>query len=216
MMRLKAVIFDLDGTLLNTICDLCNAVNYALDKLKIEKITVEECLSFVGSGIKTLVVRSFKGKDADIDKALALFNEYYSKNCMLDSIPYLDIVDVLKTLKNENIKIGVASNKKHEYVEKLVKHYFGSLVDAYQGESTELRRKPDGDIVYKVLKELGVETSDIAYVGDSEVDVKTAQNINCQAVFVSYGFRSYDALEEAGAKLIAKNPKELIGMLEKL
>lgn len=215
-MKIKAVIFDLDGTLVNTICDLCNAVNYALKKLKMEEITTEECLGFVGNGISSLMVKSFKDEDGDLDKALMYFNEYYKENCIAETIPYLDIINILMNLKERGIKIGVASNKKHEYVDLIVRCYFDGLVDAYQGEIPSLARKPEGDIVYSVVNRLGVSLDDIAYIGDSEVDVDTVRKIGCKGAFVSYGFRSYDTLENYGAKPIAKNPRELLGVLETL
>lgn len=215
-MRTKTVIFDLDGTLLNTITDLSNAVNYALEKMKLEKVSVEECLQYVGSGISNLLLKSFKGVDADLDKARIYFNEYYDENCTSDSVPYLDVYNMLMNLKEHDAKIGVASNKDHNYVEKICNHYFEGLVDAYQGMEDSLEKKPSPDILNKVLSKLDSNKDDMVYVGDSEIDIETAKNLGCKAIFVSYGFRGYDNLVDAGAVNIAKNPSELLELLERI
>ena len=211
-MDLKAVIFDLDGTLTDTLGDLTNSVNYALKECGFPERKKEEIRSFVGNGVRKLVYRSVPdGTAEDIaEKCLDIFKEYYRDNSLVETKPYNGIVDVLKELENKGIKIAVVTNKMHTAAVDIVEHFFGNLIDFTAGQIDGMAQKPQPDGIYLALEKLGVSKKNAVYVGDSEVDCVTANNAGIPCIGVTWGFRDREVLEAHGAEFIAEKPQEIL------
>jgi len=192
-MKYECVIFDLDGTLLDTLDDLTGAVNAALSYYGYPKRTREEIRSFIGNGVRKLMERSIpEGKDnPDYEAALSYFRDYYRQHNRDETKPYDGVLSLLKRLKAEGISTAVASNKFHVAVNELCYSYFGKLLTTAFGEDEEhgIKRKPNPDMVLAALDALGVSPEKALYVGDSEVDAQTAKNAGLDCVLVSWGFR---------------------------
>ncbi len=209
------VIFDLDGTLLYTIEDLTDGVNYALNKFGYPLKTVEEVTRYVGNGIKMLIVRCIpNGEDnPDFNRVLAEFRTYYSENCMIKTRPYDGIPELIEELSAKNIKIAIVSNKNDVAVKRLCEKYFPEHIKTAVGERDGVKRKPAPDSVFAAVAELGSSIDESVYVGDSEVDIKTAANAGMDAVLVDWGFRSRELLESLGADVIISKPDQLLTVL---
>jgi len=211
-MKYKLYIFDLDGTILDTLTDLWRAVNYTMCKTGYPTLTKEEVADRTGNGIARLVKLSLpEGVGEDVQKnALAIFKEYYVEHCADNTKPYERIKDVIATLKESGAKCAVISNKADEAVQKLAKDYFDGLFDVVVGQKDGVRQKPYPDEVESVLNELGVKAQDAVYIGDSEVDVQTAKNAGLDLIAVSWGFRGKARLIESGAKVIIDTPEQIL------
>lgn len=207
----KLIIFDLDGTLLCTLDDLTNSVNYALKQFGYPTKTVDEVRSFVGNGVQWLLKLSMPEdvSDNDFKKCFAFFKRHYAENCCVLTQPYSGIVEVLKMLKQKGIKIGVVSNKFQLAAEEVCDHYFKGLYDIVIGESEDCCRKPAPDGINKICKEFNIDKKDIVLFGDSEVDIKTAENAGIDCVSVLWGFRDKDFLIKNRAKIFVENPLEI-------
>ena len=207
-----AVIFDLDGTLLNTLEDLKDSTNYALQKFGFPQRTLDEVRSFVGNGLRMLIVRAVPAgtEDAVIDAVLQTMKLHYAENYHNKTRPYDGIEALLARLKAEGYPMAIVSNKADLVVALLRKLYFDALIPVAVGETEGVLRKPAPDMVYHALAELGVEASAAAYVGDSEVDVALARNAKLPLIAVSWGFRGREALEEAGAALVVDDAATLL------
>lgn len=208
----KAVIFDLDGTLLNSLGDLAAASNYGLKKCGYPTHEVDEYKTFVGDGRYKLIERvlpEVERVSETIDKVLALFNEYYGEHMIDMTRPYEGIAQLLDELKVQGIKIAVVSNKPHEFTTEIVKKFFGDRFDIIFGQREGYKAKPDPSAVLEVIKEFGLSKEECVYVGDSNVDIKTAKNSGLKSVGVLWGFRSKEELEKEGADYIAVNVDEL-------
>lgn len=217
---MNIVIFDLDGTLLNTLGDLYICFNYAIEKFGYPRRTLEEIKSFVGNGIKTAIERALPHKVADdeLNKIVEVFKKYYIEHMNEHTEPYDGIEDMLKELKTKGYRIAVVSNKYDYAVKGLCKKYFGDLVEIAVGESNEVNKKPAKDGVLKVLKELKAgeaEVNNAIYVGDSEVDIETAKNAKIPCISVLWGFKDKDFLEKNGASIFAEVPNDIIKIIEK-
>lgn len=209
---IQAVIFDLDGTLLNTLGDLRNAVNYALRRRGWPERTTEEVCAFVGNGIRNLMRLSMpEGMSDDvIDAGLAEFYEYYSAHMQDETVPYDGIMELLRQLKADGKKIGILSNKVHTAAVPLCRHYFGDLPDVIFGERPCVPRKPDPTSCLELMEKLGVTREETVYVGDSGVDMNTARNAGLLACGVTWGFRSRQVLLTSGANLLIDTPAGLL------
>lgn len=207
----KAVIFDLDGTLLNTLADLRTAVNLALAAYDLSERSMEEIRRAVGNGIRKLISRSVpEGIDVSLEEAVfERFQTEYKLHCSDETAPYPGVLDLLKRLREEGFLLAVVSNKADFAVQELMKQYFPNLYDEALGETEGIARKPAPDMVEEVLKRLGVEKADAVYVGDSEVDVETARNTGLLCICVTWGFREKEAFEACGAERFAGDAKEL-------
>lgn len=209
-MKYEAVIFDLDGTLLNTLGDLAASANHALTKYGLPERTVDEVREFVGNGIRLLVERSVP-EGTDVSVIDAVFNEYctyYATHARVYTKPYDGIMDMLRALREKGLRVAVVSNKIDPSVKELAEYYFGELCEIAVGERPGIGRKPCPDSVLEVMKEFG--TKKAVYVGDSEVDVETAKNAGIDGVFVSWGFRGRSGLYESGAEIIVDTAEELL------
>lgn len=210
-MRFKAVLFDLDGTILNTIPDLWHSANYALHTLGYPERTLEEVNSFVGNGVRMLMKRALpEGVDDDIwEEAVKLQKQFYNMNLAVETRPYEGIPSLLLDLKKQGYVIGTVSNKYDEAVQRLMEIYYPGVFDIALGSSDTVPLKPDRAMVDIALEKLGVSAKDTVYVGDSEVDYRTAVNAELFPVLVDWGFRSRDVLETTGATVIISYPSEL-------
>ena len=213
----RLVIFDLDGTLLNTIADLAESTNYALRCCGFPEHGVEEYLYFVGNGITKLFERALPevSRSADnISRMRTFFLEYYTEHNTDCSRPYEGIDRLLSVLSAHGVKLAVASNKYQAGTEKLIAHFFSSVpFVAILGQREGVPVKPAPDIVYEILECAGVEKGDALYVGDSGVDMQTASRAGVPGVGALWGFRSAAELLENGATYLAERPEEILAML---
>lgn len=211
---IQGVIFDLDGTLLNTLDDLCDSTNYALKQFGYPTRTLEEVRSFVGNGVKKLIERAIPDGSANenLEKCLAIFKEHYKQNMYNKTAPYSGVLDLLKELCAKNIKIAVVSNKFDGAVKELCQKYFGNLVQVAIGENEAagVRKKPAPDSVFKAMQDLKLSVEDVIYVGDSETDVQTAKNAKIDCIGCTWGFRSKQVLVDEGARYIIDTPDEIL------
>ena len=214
-MKYKIVIFDLDGTLLDTLQDLAISTNFALETCGYPKRTVEEVRRFVGNGIEKLIERAMYG-DISLDerrKILETFKSHYAEHCADHTIPYDGILPLLDRLIEAGVTIAVVSNKIDFAVQSLCKKYFGNRFSIVVGEREGIRRKPYPDSVLEVFSKTEASPREAVYIGDSEVDVETAHNANIDMISVSWGFRDKDFLRESGAKIFADSVSELERLL---
>lgn len=212
-----AIIFDLDGTLLDTLDDLRDALNHALTAHSYPTRTLDETRRFVGNGIRNLVSRGVPAgtSDAEIDAVFETFKPYYQAHCLDKTKPYDGIMELLTRLKRDGYPIAVVSNKADSAVQTLCGRFFPGLVDFAVGERQNVRRKPAPDSVLAALDALKVTKSQAVYVGDSEVDIQTARNAGLPCISVTWGFRTEKTLLEAGAERFAHTPEELWELLQK-
>jgi len=213
MPQLKLVIFDLDGTLLNTIADLAHSTNYALEQLGFPTHPIEAYRFFVGNGINKLFERALpesRKQEDNIINVRAKFLEYYDKHNTDHTCPYPGIPELLETLQSQGVALAVASNKYQLATEKLIAFYFTSIrFIAVLGQREGFPPKPDPAIVREIL-EMAVSTPEEAlYIGDSGVDMQTAINSGVESIGVTYGFRPREELEQSGARHIADTPDDI-------
>lgn len=213
----KAVIFDLDGTLLNTLDDLADSTNYALSRFGYPTRTIEEVRQFVGNGVAKLIERAIpEGKNnPNFEKCLAIFKENYAQNMYNKTAPYNGIIEMLSNLKSKGIKIAVVSNKFDLAVKELCKKYFEGFIDfaAGENEAQGIKKKPAPDTVISVLNEFNFASEDAVYVGDSDVDIMTAKNSKMPCISVTWGFRDEKFLLENGATILINAPSEIYNHL---
>lgn len=216
MYRYQAVIFDLDGTLLDTLEDLKDSVNAALSAYGCRERSLEEVRNFVGNGIRNLMIRAVEGGSGhpEFENIFQYFKDDYKKNCKNKTKPYSGILKVLKELKDEGIKLAMVSNKADFAVKELNLYYFKDLDMLAAGEKEGVRRKPAPDGVFQILKELQVEKDQVVYVGDSDVDIQTAKNADIPCISVLWGFREKQFLINQGGTVFAETPEELLNLLK--
>lgn len=210
--KYKAVIFDLDGTLLDTLDDLWSSVNHTMKVFGYPERTRNEVRAFVGNGVDRLIELCLPGGADDINRnaAISEYRRYYNENSEVYTKPYDGIVELIAKLTEAGIKVSVVSNKIHLSTVTLCKKYFSAIeIVCGEREAEGIRRKPHPDTVLQVAKELGVDISECVYVGDSEVDVETAKNACMDCIAVLWGFRDRDYLESRGAQIFASDTKEL-------
>ncbi|MCQ2505771.1 MAG: HAD family hydrolase [Lachnospiraceae bacterium] len=205
-------IFDMDGTILYTLDDITNAVNYVLDKYSFPKRTVEEVRFFVGNGLRKTLERSVsEGTSQEtIDAIYPELTEYYKEHANRFTRPYDGIVDVIKELRERGMKTAVVSNKRDEAVKKLCDKYFDGCFDMAMGDREGIALKPAPDMVNMVINAMGVTKDECLYIGDSDVDLLTAENSGIDCIGVAWGFRGKRFLEEHGAETIIEKPEELL------
>ena len=213
----ELIVFDLDGTLLDTLQDLTDAVNVSLSKNGGGKRTEKEVRSFLGDGMRILVKRAL-GEDyaQHWEQAVADFSAYYTANSANKTKPYEGIIELLKELKNRRIKTAVLSNKPDNTTKRLSERFFEGLMTEAVGENEcmGIRKKPAPDALFSLLERLGVEKEKTVYVGDSEVDIQTAQNAGVACISVSWGFRDKEFLAENGATVFVDTPMDILKLIE--
>lgn len=207
----KAIIFDLDGTLLDTLSDLTDSVNYALGTMGYPQRSEREVRMFVGNGVKKLIDRCIPDESDEVRAdVLKVFVEHYKSNMTNKTKPYLGITQALERFRSMGYKIAIVSNKFDAAVKKLSDMYFAAMIDEAIGESERVRKKPAPDSVLTAMELLKTDKGSAVYVGDSDVDVLTAHNASIKCIGVTWGFRDRDVLEKAGADYIASTALELI------
>lgn len=215
MGKIDTIIFDLDGTLLNSLEDLRVSVNYALYGFKYPKQTLDMVRRNVGNGIEKLMERSLPdGKDnVNYEVCLEIFKEHYKTHMSVNTKPYPHILETLAALKSRGYKLAVVSNKFDAAVKPLCQKYFKSLIDVAIGQSKDTKKKPAPDTVYMALDELESSAETSIYVGDSEVDIQTAKNSGMDCISVSWGFKTKEFLEQNGASVIIDTPLEIFNYI---
>lgn len=212
---MKACIFDLDGTLTDTLESLAFSVKETLKEMGLPQITTDECRSFVGNGARYLMERSLEAAGdrelSRIEEGMEVYGRIFDENCTYLVTPYEGITGTLMQMKDKGIKLAVLSNKPHRQTKKVVERIFGEDVfDCVQGQKEGIARKPDPVGIYRLLEEMQAGREECLYVGDSEVDVETGRNAGVRMVGVSWGFRSREVLRAAGAGTIIDSPEELM------
>ena len=216
MSKINTVVFDMDGTTLDTLLDLVGAVNYVLKKYNMPTHEPNEYRQFFGNGIKYAFKCAVpKGTPIEVvDEMIPTFKSYYDIHCLDNTRPYDGILELMKILKEHNYKIAIVSNKIDSAVQELHQKFFKDYVDVAIGEKPGINRKPAPDMVYEALKRLGSTQKEAVYVGDSEVDYQTAVNSSLQCILVLWGFRDKEQLVGFNAEF-AEKPSDIFDLLRK-
>lgn len=212
---MKACIFDLDGTLTDTLESLTYSVNETLKEMELSPITDKECESFVGNGAKVLMECSLRAAGEEnldrLNEAMERYGRIFDANCTYHVTSYDGVEEMLGRLKESGIRLGVLSNKPHQQTVKVVREIFGEdIFDCVQGQQETVARKPDPAGVFRLMEKMQVTEEECLYVGDSEVDIRTGRNAGVKTVSVTWGFRTREELEAAEAGTIIDIPGELL------
>lgn len=214
MKRYKNYIFDLDGTLLDTLDDLTASTNYALHEFGMPVYSRDQIRMFVGNGVRKLIERAVPGgaTNEKFEEVLSVFQQHYLQHGMDHTVPYAGIVDLLTKLRAEGRRVAVVSNKFCAATEELCDSFFGELVEVAIGENEAagIKKKPSPDTVVEAMRQLGATCDDTVYVGDSDVDVQTAKNSGIPCISVLWGFRDKDFLLAHGAETFVASPMDII------
>ena len=215
--KITTVIFDLDGTLLDTLEDLKNATNYALKQCGMPERTLSEVRQFVGNGVRNLMIRAVPQgeRNPDFERAFGIFKAYYGEHCNDATKAYDGIPELLQELKSAGYAMAIVSNKIDSAVQDLNSRYFPQ-VDVAIGDRENLKRKPEPDSVFLALEELGRTREEAVYVGDSDVDLATARNAGLPCISVLWGFRDREFLVEHGAISFVEYPMEITGVFSRM
>lgn len=210
-MKYKSYIFDLDGTLLDSLTDLAASCNYALRMNNMPERTVEEVRMFVGNGVKKLMERAIpNGMDNKLfDKTYSDFRRHYLEHNLDHTCPYPGVMKMLESLRDAGCGIAVVSNKFYAATQNLVSYFFGDYVSVAIGERENIRKKPAPDTVIEALRQLNADKNTAVYIGDSDVDIMTAENCGMPCISVLWGFRSKKFLIEHRAQLFVEKPSEI-------
>ena len=211
-MRYKTLIFDLDGTLLDTLQDLASATNYTLGKHGFPLRSVDEVRMFVGNGIRKLIERAVpQGTSDEVqEQVFADFNVYYKEHCADTTCAYPGVLELLKEARRLGCQTAIVSNKADYGVQELAKQYFPGLLDAACGEQTGIARKPAPDMLLAVMAKLGADKQSTVYIGDSDTDLLTAANTGVPCIAACWGFRGRDFLLEHGATILAERVEDVL------
>ena len=212
---MKACIFDLDGTLTNTLESMTYSVNLTLKEMGLSQITKDQCRMFVGNGARVLIEESLKvsgdPKASRIEEGMKIYGRIFDQNCTYHVTPYEGIPEMLKALKDRGIHLAVLSNKPDRQTVQVVKEIFGdNIFDDAQGQKDGIRRKPAPDGVWYLMEQMQVSKEECLYIGDSEVDAATGKNAGLKTIGVLWGFRDRKTLETAGADHLIERPEELL------
>ena len=215
---ITTVIFDMDGTVLNTLDDLAFSVNYVLTRFGMPVHCTEDYRLFFGSGIRyALQCAVPEGTEEEtIDQMLPVFREHYNAHCLDKTGPYAGVPELMRNLRGQGYKLAIVSNKIDSAVKELNAKFFHADVAVAIGEREGIRRKPAPDTVIRALAELGSAKDEAVYVGDSEVDLQTASNAGLPCITVLWGFRDKEFLAEQGATVFANSPKEVFDLLKQM
>ena len=214
-MRYKAVLFDMDGTVLDTLGDLANVVNHVLGEFGMPLHSRAEIATYLGNGAGWLIAHAVpEGTDEGlVREILRVYQPWYDAHCAILTAPYPGIPEMMARLRDAGVKQAVISNKQDSAVRLLAAEHFPGLLEAAVGESPSVRRKPNPDAVLEALRAMGVERGEAVYVGDTEVDLETARNAGLDGASVGWGFRTEAALRAAGAERIFHSADELCAWL---
>ncbi len=216
-MKYKLVVFDLDGTILNTLEDLADSTNYALRENGLPERSIEQVRCFVGNGIRKLMERAVpEGTEEAVIRCVhESFTAHYKVHCADKTKAYDGVLELLRALRDAGCMTAVVSNKADYGVQTLCQDYFPGLFDFAVGEREGIRRKPNPDSVNEVLEKLKVRREDAVYIGDSDVDIQTAKNAGLDCISVTWGFRGREFLLQHGAVKFAETPEEIYGEILK-
>lgn len=210
---IRTIIFDLDGTILDTIQDLTNAVNYTLNQFKLPNITSVEAKSFLGYGASYLLNQAKKMCPVQTDELLKVYIPYMESHNQIESQPYEGIMDLLNELKGK-YRLGIVSNKHQEALDMVVDKYFKGYFDIVIGDQVNQPKKPDPYPLLKAIQYLDSSIDETLYIGDTEVDLKTAKSAHVKVVAVTWGFRSLDELKKENPNFIIDEPKQLMDLIK--
>ena len=215
-MKFDAIVFDLDGTLIDTLEDLKDSVNFALNKFGFPERNLDEIRSFVGNGVKRLVYLSVPdGTDEETSaKCLEIFKEHYKGNSRNKTAPYEGIPEMLEKVQAAGFKTAVVTNKIQDAAIEIIRSFFGGKIDVIIGQVDGVAQKPEPDGVWLALEKLGADRSKAVYIGDSEVDCMTAHNAGLPCIGVTWGFRSREVLEENKAEFIVDSPEKILDCVQ--
>ncbi len=216
MQKIKYIVFDMDGTLLDSLTDLHNSLNHCFDKVGFQRRTYREVRSFVGNGIRTLIERAVPQGTSEekIEEIFVMFKEHYMVHCADFTAPYDGIMEMLDGLKKRGYRMAIVSNKADAAVKVLTEEFFGNYIEVAVGDMEGKRKKPAPDLVWLAMEQLGGATKEnTIYVGDSEVDYETAVNSELRCISVLWGFRDRELLEDRGACCFASKPMDVVGIL---
>ncbi len=213
-MKYSTVLFDFDGTLLYTIPDLADAVNFALEKYGYPTHDYPTVQSFVGNGVRLLVSRALPGgeENPDIEKVFAAFGEYYDEHCVDKTAPYDGVMELLREINERGLKTAIVTNKYQEAAEELRRRFFADYIPLIVGDIKGRERKPDAAPVFAALDSLGASAEGAVYIGDTEVDMKTAQNSGLDFIACAWGYRTREFLENLGVT-IADTPADVLKLI---
>lgn len=216
---MKACIFDLDGTLTDTLNSIAYSVNMVLREMELKEISDEQCTAFVGNGARYLLEHALavsgEAASARIEEAMERYGRIFQENCTYLVKPYEGIPELLKAMQERGMKLSVLSNKPDRQTKKVVREVLGEEnFDFVMGQTEGIRRKPEPDGVYELMKKMGVSKEECLYIGDSEVDITTADRAGVTSVIVTWGFRTKQQLLEAGAKNLADQVDDIFKYIE--
>ncbi len=211
----KAIVFDLDGTLLDTLTDLAASTNYALRSCGMPEHSIDDVRRFVGNGVRMLMTRAVPDGESNprFDEAFSVFRQHYMQHCLDTTCPYPGIMEALAGLKEKGMMLAIVSNKMQAATEELRQHYFSQYIDVAIGESAAIRKKPAPDTVNEALRLLGISHDEAIYVGDSDVDIDTARAAMMPCASVLWGFRDRQFLLNHGATRLLSSPEELLSLV---
>ncbi len=208
---MKLIVFDLDGTLLNTLQDLTDSVNFAMDELGLNRYTAEQVRLMVGNGVAKLMERAVTEADIRLkDKAISLQRKYYAEHNGDNTFPYAGIEDMLRSLKRLGYVIAVHTNKDQNAAQTLCSAFFDGLIDYVCGTTDDGITKPNPEKILRLAESLSAEISNVVYCGDSDVDIATAHNLGAECISVTWGFRDGKFLQDCGAKHLVSAPEEVV------
>lgn len=213
--KYELLVFDMDGTILNTLVDIMDAVNYSLSNMGFSERSYEQVRSYVGNGARVLMTKAL-GDNATkemIEKGVEYFRSYYNVHCKDKTAPYDGIMDLLHKVKDLGYKLAVVSNKPDDAVKILVDKYFDNVFDFSLGERADIEKKPAPDMVNLCLKELNVDRNKAIYIGDSDVDYNTAKNSGLDVILVTWGFKDRSFLETFNANNYADKPEDILSFI---
>lgn len=216
----KGCIFDLDGTLTDTLDSLTFSVNETLKELELPEITKEQCEAFVGNGARVLIEKALAAAGEPdlgrLNEAMEIYGRIFDANCTYHVIPYAGIRKLLESMKQSGLSLAVLSNKPHRQTVHVVESVFGKeMFRVVQGQKEGVPRKPDPAAALSIAEQLGADVEEIVYIGDSEVDIATGTAAKMPTVGVSWGFRKREVLEKAGAEYIADCPEDIMKWIKK-
>lgn len=217
MPKYTTIIFDLDGTLMNTLDDLTISTNYALSQMGFPTRTIDEVRQFLGNGVRKLIEMALPENTSEdmIERVISCFLQHYTSHCKDHSRPYDGILELLSSLKKMGVKMAIVSNKPDVEVKKLNAEHFAEFIDVALGENEKsgIPRKPSPAMVYEAINQLGSEPEKCLYVGDSDVDILTARNAGIDCLSVTWGFKTAEFLSQFGATKMIDEPSQMMEMI---